>query len=393
MPFDFDTVIPRRGSGSAKWELYGEDVLPMWVADMDFPSPQPVIRALQERAAHGFFGYSSHDARLAELICERMERLYSWHVAPDQIVFFPSLVSAINVVCRAIGEPGDHVLNLTPAYPPFLSAPPAQGKVCDMAQLACTAEGGVLRYSFDEEAFAAAFHERTRLFLLSNPHNPVGIEYDPATLRRMAEICARHDVIICSDEIHCDLLLGSTRHTPLASLSPAIADRTITLMAPSKSFNLPGLGCGFAIVSNPELRKRLQQAAYGIVPHVNAMGLAGARAAYSEGEPWLKALRAYLTANRDHYLQLMAETMPQLRTTAPDATYLAWIDCREAGIEGSPYKFFLEEAKVALSDGATFGAGGQGFVRLNFGCPRSLLVEGLARMRGALERAAERHSR
>jgi cystathionine beta-lyase len=388
--FDFDTVIPRRGSGSAKWEYYPEDVLPMWVADMDFPSPKPIVQMLRARAEHGFFGYSIPPARLSEVICERMGRLYGWKVIPEQIVFFPSLVSGISVVARAVGELGDHVLTLTPAYPPFLSTPVAQGRVCDMAELALTAEGARLHYRFDEGAFAAAFHERTRLFLLSNPHNPVGLAYDRATLLRMAEICERHDAIICSDEIHCDLLLGETEHVPLASLDPAIAERTITLMAPSKTFNLPGLGCGFAIVPSAELRKQLQQAAYGIVPHVNAMGLAGALAAYTEGEPWLQALRAYLTVNRDTLLRYVEEHMPQLRVTAPDATYLAWIDCRDAGIEGNPFTFFLEEAKVAFSDGSSFGAGGEGFVRLNFACPRSLLIEGLERMRSALERAGER---
>ncbi|NTU85158.1 MAG: putative C-S lyase [Chloroflexales bacterium] len=387
MSFDFDQVVTRRGTGSAKWELYPEDVLPMWVADMDFASPEPVVRALHERAAHGFFGYTFHSPRLPEVVCERMERLYGWQITPEQIVFLPSLVSGINVVCRAIGEPGDSVLTLTPAYPPFLSAPGLQQRVCDKAELACAGQGPTIGYSVDWGALEGAFHERTRLFLLSSPHNPVGVAYDPATLRRMAELCLRHDAVICSDEIHCDLLLGETRHTPMAALAPEIAERTITLMSPSKTFNVPGLGCGLAIVSNPELRKALERAMAGIVPHVNAMGLVAAQAAFEEGDAWLTELRAYLTANRDFYVRYVAEHLPGLRTTVPAATYLGWLDCREAGIEGSPYKFFLERAKVALSDGATFGPGGAGFVRLNFGCPRALLREGLERMRAALEQA------
>lgn len=382
--FDFDQVTPRRGTGSAKWEHYPEDVLPMWVADMDFASPEPVVRALHERADHGFFGYSSQAARLAEVVCARMERLYGWRVAPEHVVPVPSLVSAISTACRAYAGPGDSVLTLTPAYPPFLAAPGYQGRACDVAPLALSAEGRTLRYSVDFEALEGAFHERTRLLLLSSPHNPVGVAYDRATLTRLAELCLRRGVVLCSDEIHAELLLGDTRHTPTASLGPEIAARTITLISPSKTFNLPGLGCGIAIISDPELRKQFQQAGAGIVPNVNAMGLAAARAAFEECDGWLAGLRAYLTANRDYYLGYLAEHMPALRATTPAATYLGWIDCREAGIEGSPYKFFLEHARVALSDGATFGAGNEEFVRLNFGCPRALLAEGLGRMRAAL---------
>lgn len=388
MSFDFDQVLPRRGSGSAKWEYYPEDVLPMWVADMDFPSPEPVVRALHTRAEHGFFGYSFHATGLAEAVCARMERLYSWQITPEQVVPVPSLVSAINIACRAFGASGDSALTLTPAYPPFLASPAWQGRVCDTAELGLAVEGQTLRYGIDFDRLAGAFHPRTRLLMLSNPHNPVGLEYDADTLARLAELCLHNDTVICSDEIHADLLLGETRHTPTASLSPEIAARTVTLISPSKTFNLPGLGCGIAIIGDPELRKRFAQAAMGIVPHVNAMGLAAAHAAFTECDGWLAGLRAYLTANRDYYLAYLAEHMPQLRTTVPEATYLAWFDCRAAGIEGSPYTFFLERARVALSDGASFGPGGEGFVRLNFGCPRSLLADGLERMRRALEQVA-----
>ncbi len=384
MSFDFEQLLARRGTGSAKWELYPDDVLPMWVADMDFRSPEPVIRALHERAEQGTFGYSWRHARLAEVVCARLERLYGWQVEPEAVVTVPSVVSAINQLCRAAGTPGDSVLTLTPAYPPFLSSPPHHQQVCDQVELRYEPGERTLAYSLDLDALAAAFHERTRIFLLSNPHNPVGSIYDPASLRQMAELCLRNNTLICSDEIHCDLMLGGARHTPMASLSPEIADQTITLMSPSKTFNMPGLGCGLAIITNAELRKQFQEAGEGIVPHVNAMGLAAARAAFEECEPWLEALRAYLTANRDLYVQYVSEMLPTLRTTVPEATYLGWLDCRDAGISGVPYKFFLETAKVALSDGATFGAGGEGFVRLNFGCPQPLLLEGLERMRAAL---------
>lgn len=387
MSFDFDQPVARRGTGSAKWEFYPEDVLPMWVADMDFRSPEPVVRALHARAEHGFFGYSWRHTRLAEVFCARVERLYGWRITPDDLVFLPSLVVGINLVCRAFGTPGDRVLNITPAYPPFLEAPGLHGLVCDQLELPLAVDGSTLRYGLDLEAFDGAFQERTTIFLLSNPHNPIGVEYSPDELRAMAEICLRHDTIIVSDEIHCDLMLGDTRHTPTATLAPEIAERTITLMSPSKSFNLPGLCCGLAIVTNKELRAQLQKATAGIAYAVNAMGLEAARAAFEECDGWLDALRTYLAANRDLYVGYVAERLPGLRTTVPAATYLAWLDCRDAGLPADPYKFFLDEARVALSAGPSFGKGGENFVRLNFACPRAQLVEALERMRGALEGA------
>ena len=384
MSFSFDQIISRRGTGSSKWEYYAEDVLPMWVADMDFVSPEPVVRALRERAEHGIFGYASPPADLAPLICRRMAELYGWEVTPDQVMFLPGLVSAINVLCRAIAEPGDHVVTLTPAYMPFLSAPANQGRVCDTFEMTYEDRGaGTIGYHLDLEGFAASLHPQTRLILLSQPHNPIGIEYDRETLARLAEICTERGIVICSDEIHCDLMLGETSHTPTASISPEIAANTVTLLAPSKTFNLPGLGCGIAIVQNEALRKQILNAEAGIVPHVNAFGYIGAYAAYSEGGPWLEALRAYLTENRNTLVSYLTEYMPQLRITVPDATYLAWIDCRDAGIVGSPAKFFLDHGRLALSDGIAFGKNGAGFVRLNFGCPRSILLDGLARMRAA----------
>lgn len=385
MSFDFDQIIPRRGTGSIKWEHYSEDVLPMWVADMDFVSPEPVVRALRERAEHGIFGYPSPPADLVSLICQRMADLYNWQVMPEQVFFVPGLVSAINVLCRAIGQPGDHVVTLTPAYMPFFSAPTNQGRICDTFDMTRVDQGdGTISYRLDLEGFAASLHPQTRLILLSQPHNPIGIEYDRETLARLSEICIERGIVICSDEIHCDLMLGDTRHTPTASISPEIAANTVTLLAPSKTFNLPGLGCGIAIVQNEKLRKKIHKAEVGIVPHVNAFGYIGAHAAYREGGPWLDALRAYLTENRDVLVNYLAEHMPQLRTTVPNATYLAWIDCREAGIVGNPAAFFLEKAKLALSDGHAFGENGTGFVRLNFGCPRPTLLDGLTRMRDAL---------
>ena len=228
----------------------------------------------------------------------------------------------------------------------------------------------------------AAIDPGTRLFMLCHPHNPVGRSFSVSELQRLAAICERHDLIVCSDEIHGDLLLDGRRHVPFATLAPEIAQRCITLMAPSKTFNIAGLGASFAIIQNPSLRRRFQQAMRGIVPDVNVLALHAALAAYQHGADWLDELRVYLAANRDFMLDFVRRQLPGVRSTVPEATYLAWLDCRGAGLE-QPQAFFLQQAGVALNDGATFGPGGAGFVRLNFGCPRSTLAEGLERMRRA----------
>ncbi|MGQ9547449.1 MAG: MalY/PatB family protein [Roseiflexus sp.] len=386
MQYNFDQVFDRRRTGSIKWKFYGDDVLPMWVADMDFPPPPPILAALHARVEVGDFGYELPSPPLSECICERLHRRYNWSVAPDQIVYIPSLVTGLNAVCRAIGEPGDGVLVQTPVYPPFLTAPVNQGRVVQMAELEMVPNGRTFGYRVDYDRMHATVTDRTRLFILCNPHNPTGEAYRQDELMRMAEFCEHHDLIICSDEIHCDLLLGDTHHIPIATLAPDIAERTITLMAPSKTFNIPGLKASFAIVTNPALRKRLLTAMEGIVPWLNSFALAAMEVAYRDCDNWLNELLAYLTGNRAVVTEFVTNHMPWIRTTVPQATYLAWFDCRNAGIEGNPYEFFRREAKVALNDGIPFGAGGEGFVRLNFGCPRTLLLEGLERMKAALER-------
>lgn len=386
MTYNFDSPIERRGSDSYKWTDYGDEVLPLWVADMDFVSPPAVLEALHRRIEHGVFGYGRPSAQLPQAICERMQRLYGWTVTPEQIVFLPGLVSGLNAVCRAMGQPGEGVLVQTPVYPPFLTAPANQGLTLQTAQLAVTVEDGRLRYEMDYDAFESAITAETRLFILCNPHNPVGRCYSREEMTRLADICLRHNIIICSDEIHCDLLLDGAEHLPIAALSPEVAQQTITLMAPSKTFNIAGLECGFAIIQNPDLLRRFSTLSRGIVPGVNVLGATAALAAYQHGEEWLSQLLAYLTANRDFLVEYVSENLPGLRTTIPEGTYLAWLDCRDSGISGSPYQFFLKEADVALSEGSMFGQCGEGFVRLNFGCTRATLKEALERMQAALEK-------
>lgn len=383
MRFDFDQAPNRRHTDSLKWQRYGA-ALPLWVADMDFISPEPVLAALQERVAHGVFGYGAPPDELTATICTRLAALYRWTVAPEQIVYLPGLVTGLNVTCRAVGEPGDAVLVQTPVYPPFLSAPTNQERRLLTAELTAESRDGSLYYSFDDTAFEAAIAPRTRLFLLCHPHNPVGRTFNSAELQRLAALCERHDLTICSDEIHCDLLLDGRRHTPLATLAPEIAQRCITLMAPSKTFNIAGLGASFAIIQNPELRRQFKHAMRGIVPDVNILALNAALAAYRHGSDWLDELLAYLAANRDYVVDYVQRHLSGIRTTVPEATYLAWLDCRDAGLPDNPHRFFLHQAGVALNNGADFGPGGNGFVRLNFGCPRDRLAEALERMQAAL---------
>lgn len=388
MTYNFDEQIERRGTGSTKWEWYNEDVLPLWVADMDFRAPEPVIRALHRRIEHGIFGYEFNPKELKTVICERLARLYGWQVQPDEILFLPGIVSALNVACRAFGEPGDGVLMQTPVYPPFLTAPGNFNKTADLAELAVGSSGRLLHYELDDDRFEAAITPRTRLFLLCNPHNPVGRVYSRRELERLAESCARHDLVICSDEIHCDLLFDGRRHIPIAALAPEVSARTITLMAPSKTFNIPGLACGFAVIQNPNLMKQMQKAAGGITGHISSAGYTAALAAYQEGQPWLEAALAYLDANRRYVTDYVLERFPGVSLTQPEGTYLSWLDWREAGLPERPYDFFLKNARVALNDGALFGKPGEGFLRLNFAAPRALLAEALERMRSAWARLA-----
>ena len=374
MPYNFDQLIERRGTDSVKWQHYDQDVLPMWVADMDFRSPEPIIEAMQNRIAHGVFGYAAHSDDLIDLICIRLAEWYDWTVTPDDIILMPGVVSGFNVACRAFGKPGGDILLQPPVYFPMLAAPKNQGMQAVYAPLQQTNHNGHLYYEIDFDQFEQTITAQTGLFLLCNPHNPVGRSFTPDELTHMADICARHGVIICSDEIHCELMMDGYRHTPTAALAPEIAQNCITLMAPSKTFNIPGLGFGFAVVQNASLRDRLKQAMAGIVPHVKIMAQVAALAAYKDCDDWLDDLLNYLTANRNYVFEFVRENLPGIQTTCPEATYLAWLDCRPAGIEGDPADFFLDKGRVGLSQGARFGPGGEGFVRLNFGCPRSFAI-------------------
>ncbi len=381
MKYNFDELIDRRNSDSIKWKLYGDDVLPFWVADMDFKSPQPVIDALINRVEHGVFGYPEEDKSLKELICHRMSKLYKWDVISEDIVFLPGVVNGFNLVIQALTDPGKEVLIQTPVYHPFLSAPQNAGAKKVEAPLKMDQNH---RYSIDFDQFEDAISENTQLFLLCNPHNPVGRVFTKDELSRMAEICFTHDLYICSDEIHADIVFNGFQHVPIASLDKEIAHKTITLMAPSKTYNIAGLGMSFAIAQNHELRDKLIQAKRGIVAHVNVLGMTAASAAYKYGDEWVNQLLVYLWDNWTMMVEFINTNLPEIKVTPQEGTYLAWLDCRQLQLD-NPYEFFLKHAKVSFNDGKIFGSGGEGFVRLNFGCPRNMLLEGLQRMKNALD--------
>jgi cystathionine beta-lyase len=385
MLYDFDLIPSRRGTDCEKWDLYDEDVLPLWVADMDFRSPEPVIRALAERVEHGFFGYPNdypHVTDLREAIIDWLAQRHSWQVQPEDLVFLPGVVTGFDLACHTLKPARRGVLVQTPVYPPMLCAAKNTRRLPQEMLLTRQEDGS---YAVDWAAFESAINEKTGLFLLCNPHNPTGRVFRRDELERMAEICLRRNVLICSDEIHADLVYPGHAHIPLASLDPQIAHHTITLLAPSKTFNLAGMQCSFAVISNPSLRRRYIASAKGLVPWVNLLGRTAALAAYRHGGGWLDQLLIYLEGNRDFLYDTVTAEMPQISLAKPEGTYLAWLDCRQANLPASPYDFFLEKARVALGDGRIFGNGGEGFVRLNFGCPRSLLEEALQRMKRALD--------
>lgn len=377
MSFDFDLPVSRERTASLKWEKYaGRDVLPLWVADMDFAAPPSVLKALHARIDHGIFGYTRAPASTQAAVVEYLQGRYGWAIDPEWIVWLPGLVPGINLACRAVAQPGDALLTCTPVYPPFLSAPGLNQMSLQAVPLR-EADG---RWSFDLEALRAAITPQTRLLLLCHPHNPVGRIWSRDDLLPLAELAEQHDLTVVSDEIHCDLLLDAeVQHLPFACLSRSAEARSITLMAASKTYNLPGLACAFAIIPDARLRQDYQRAMRGIMPETNLLGFVATEAAFREGGEWLAALLTYLRGNRDRVAAAL-DGVAGVKVSPPQATYLAWIDCRGAGIE-LPQRFF-EQHGVGLSDGADFGL--PGFVRLNFGCPRALLDEALERMRTAL---------
>lgn len=379
--YDFDHTPERRGSDSVKWGRYGDDVLPLWVADMDFPAPEPVLEALRRRVEHGVFGYGFEPAEFREVVRARLADRFGWQVEHEAIVFLPGVIAGFNLASVAVAGVGGTVLIQPPVYPPFFAIAKQTGARVRRAPLAHTAGG----YSLDLDAFERALDPSSRMLLLCNPHNPVGRVFGEDELASLARLCLQHDLVICSDEIHQDFIYSGHTHRPIAALGPEVAERTITLIAPSKTYNLAGFHLAIAVVTNPARRARLEKARGGLMPsRPGVLDFVAGLAAYKSGDPWLRQLMVYLEANRDFVQEYVRLHLPGVKMSKPEGTYLAWLDCREAGIPEPPGAFFLREAKVALGEGAEFGAEGAGFARLNFGCSRGTVAAGLDRMKAAL---------
>ena len=379
MTFDFDQLFDRHHTGSTKWSRYPADVLPMWVADMDFAAPPVIVEALQQRLLHPLLGYSVAQDNLREAIVADLWNKYSWQVKPQELIFLPGVESGFNMALKALVQAQQNVVVQVPNYPPLRHAPGHWGLNKVELEFNAEADG---TYATPLESLRESL-EGGGALLLSNPHNPIGKVFAREELQAVADICAAQDAWIISDEIHAELCFDGRVHIPTASLSPEISKRTITLMSASKAYNIAGLKTSFMIIQDAALRERVNHARCGMVDSVNPLGMEATRVAYSEAAPWLAELKTYLQANRDWLVNAVRTRLPGVSINVPQGTYLAWLDCTALDLP-DPQRFFLEQGKVGLSAGLDFGDQHQQFVRLNFGCPRSLLEEGISRMEHAL---------
>lgn len=374
--FNFDTVIDRQRTSSSKWDKYqGQDILPMWVADMDFSVAEPILGALKDRLQHPIFGYTLPPDSLLDVIVERFRSRYAWQITTENLELVPGVVPALNQAIRGLVRPGGGVVTAVPVYHPFLEAPENMG--CTLHRLTMTEADG---WQFPVQALGAlaSTNPEIDVLLLCHPMNPVGKVIAPDVLAEIVEICVQHEIIICSDEIHCELLLDGRHHTPTATLSAAAASQTLTFQAASKSFNLAGLGCAVVVAENPEILAQFKAGGEGIMANVNTLGYVATEAAWSLCDEWHGELLDYLAGNRDFLLERI-NGIEGLSAGPIEATYLGWINVEGLDVE-DPQQFF-EDAGVGLSPGVQFE--GAGYVRLNFGCPRSVLALALDRIERA----------
>jgi len=384
----FDEVVDRRGTGSLKWDgmhkrfgVEGPDLLPMWVADTEFRAPAPVIEALVRRARHGLFGYSVAPAAYFEAVRGWMRRRHGWDVEEEWIAATPGVVCAVNLLIRTLTDRGDGVVIQPPVYYPFRRGIEDNG--CRVLVNRLHLDGA--RYRMDLEDLERKLPD-AKLLILCSPHNPVGRVWSADELRTLGALCLRHGVIVVSDEIHFDLVLSGHAHTVFATLSPELAQQSVVCTAASKTFNLPGLQPAISVIPNPRLRRDFAHTlrACGI-PQPNAFCLEAVTAAYTHGEEWLLELLAYVEGNMEVLSRFVEAEIPQLRVIRPEGTFLAWLDCRALGLDpGELEQLLLSKGRLVLSQGHTFGPGGEGFVRLNLGCPRSMLEDGLGRLARAV---------
>ncbi|AJQ95137.1 MalY/PatB family protein [Gynuella sunshinyii] len=373
MPFDFDKPTDRSQTNTEKHNWFKEhNAIPMWVADTEFESPPQIKQALIKRAEHGIFGYTEASPKLINAVQKWLQEQYQWSIEPEWLVWLPGIVPGLNVAVRAFARNGK-VAAQTPNYPPILTAPELGGAV--RSDILSRWDNN--RWVLDTDSLIKAVSEDDcHMLILSNPMNPCGSVMTEAEIKQLIEVCDTHNVLICSDEIHCDILMDETfRHKPVGKYEP----KSITMMAASKTFNIAGLSCSFAIIPDAGIRKSFNNARKGIVPVPNLMGYLATEVAFETGKPWLTEMNRYLRANRDYAINRINQ-WPGIHCNTPEATFLLWLDCRQTDI-ADPFGFFLKHG-VALSDGKAFGT--PGFVRMNYGCQRSMLVAALDKMEQAL---------
>ncbi len=377
---DLATLRARRGE---KWQQFpDDDVLSAWVADMDFPVAQPIHRVLTRMLEVTDLGYpiNPNPRGLPSLFAERVAGRFDWQIEPRQVEVLTDVVQGMYTALLVYSQEGERTLIQTPIYPPFLVAARETGRPAVLNTL----ERGPERYEIDFDALEASLTPDTRTIMLCNPHNPTGRVFTRAELERIAEIVVARDLIVLSDEIHAELVFADAKHIPIATLGPEIEARTVTFMSASKSFNIAGLRCAVAVFGNQELRRKFLSIPRHVRGGIGTLGLAATRTAWEECDDWLDAVVEYLCANRDFLTDFVKRELPDVRYAPPEATYLAWLDCRALDLGGDPCRYFLDQAKVALSDGRSFGEGGEGFVRLNFATSRKILTEILERIARSL---------
>lgn len=379
---DFDRSIDRRGGDSAKWNTYPGDVLPMWVADADFTAPEPLIKALEKRVQHGVFGYSDWKSdALQQAVAHWMRSRFSWETKPEWIIFSPSVVVSLVLSVLTFTRPGDSVLFLTPSYPPFFRVPRSHAREPLTSSLLMQNGRYEINFPDLEEKMA---REKTRLLFLCNPHNPAGRAFSREELLRIGDLCLKHDVLVLSDEIHCDYVFPGRAHIPFPSLSEELAQCSLVTVNPSKTFNVADLHTSAVISANAELMSRFKKTAADLALHSSALGVLALKTAYMECAWYADQVAAYVKGNIDYAAAFINERIPGITTTVPEATFLLWLDCREMSLPQKELEtFFLEKAHLALNTGTDFGPEGEGFMRLNLACPRSTVVEAMSRLQKA----------
>jgi cysteine-S-conjugate beta-lyase len=389
MKYNFDALIDRRNTNSVKWDLLNEefkrdDIIPMWVADMDFVSPPEISEVLSNRIEHGVFGYAMRPSSFYESIIYWLKYKHEWNIEKDWILNTPGVVPALSVAIFALSNPGDKIIIQPPVYQPFYSVIEKNGREVVINNLKL--ENG--KYVMDLGDLESKIDSKVKMLLLCSPHNPVGRVWTRSELKALGSLCLKHNIIILSDEIHSDLVYPDNKHIPISALSQELAQITLTCMAPSKTFNIAGLSTSYVVIPNKDMLLKFSNTLVGLgIGSGNIFGIAALEAAYLNGEKWLNELILYLEENADYMVDYVNNNISGVTISKPEGTYLGWLDCRKLEMDSEKLKeFMIHVAKVGLSGGSIFGEAGEGYMRINFGCPRSILIQGLDRIKNAIDK-------